>query len=91
MNDLIPTAQRHQLPMQPSILGGLLDRDGLCEELSCSPRTVLRLEHQGMPVIIVRGMRFYSPDSVRAWMISLDRKRNEVRRGRPGKNSKAAA
>lgn len=71
-----------------TILGGLWSRATLRTELGgCTDRTILRLEHAGLPVIVIRGMRFYDPNSVRAWLLTHERHRNEPQRGRPRKTA----
>jgi phage terminase Nu1 subunit (DNA packaging protein) len=51
---------------------GLVNRKKLAEEMGVSPRTIIRLEGDGMPVIRRRRLRLYDMDKVRSWFTGGD-------------------
>lgn len=63
-----------------SVLAGFVTRAQLVAELGCSTRTLIRYEHQGLPVIRRGALRLYSVERVRAWLLGENR-----RRARPGR------
>lgn len=71
--------------IQPSILAGLLTDEQLEAETGWKPRTRLRLEAEGLPVVKIRGTKLYPIDKVRAWIMGHVREREAPRRGRPRK------
>jgi hypothetical protein len=70
-------------PPATSITAGLVTREQLAADLRCSERTIIRREHQGMPVIKLGMTRLYDPASVRAWLMTHERRRELPKRGRP--------
>jgi hypothetical protein len=70
-------------PKLARITEGLATLSQLANELQCSERTIRRREHQGMPVIRLGTLRLYNPDSVRAWLMTHERRREMPKRGRP--------
>lgn len=71
------------------ILAGLLTRQQLADQLHCGLRTVIRRERQGMPFIAIGMVRLYDPATVRAWLLSHERRHDAPKRGRPS-NKRAA-
>ncbi len=71
-------------PTTTSITAGLATREQLATDLHCSERTIIRREHQGMPVIKLGALRLYNPDAVRAWLMTHERRHDLPKRGRPG-------
>ena len=67
------------------LLDGLLTREQLEAETGWRWRTILRNEADGLPVIVIRGMKLYPIDKVRAWILSRVRERKPPQRGRPVK------
>lgn len=70
-------------PTVASITAGLLTRSEAASQFRCSERTIIRREHEGMPVIRLGSLRLYNPEAVRAWLMGYERRREPVRRGRP--------
>jgi hypothetical protein len=70
-----------------SITAGLATRQQLAAELHCSERTIIRREHQGMPVIRLGTLRLYNPEAVRAWIMAHEHRRDAPKRGRPAKRA----
>ena len=70
---------------KPRLLAGLLTRKQLTAETDWHPRTILRNEAEGLPVIVIRGTKLYPIDKVRAWIMSHVREHKELQRGRPRK------
>ena len=70
-------------PAVASVLAGLLTRASLSDELGKSERTLIRWEHAGMPVIRVGMTRLYDPATVRAWLLTHERRHDVPKRGRP--------
>jgi hypothetical protein len=71
-----------------SITAGFATRPQLAADLHCSERTIIRREHQGMPVIKLGMLRLYNPQAVREWLMTHERRHDVPKRGRP--TSKAA-
>lgn len=70
-----------------SITAGLATREQLAIDLRCSERTIIRREHQGMPVIKLGSLRLYNPEAVRAWIMTHERRHDVPKRGRPAKHA----
>ena len=66
-----------------SITAGLATRQQLATDLHCSERTIIRREHQGMPVIKLGMLRLYNPAAVRGWLLTHERRHDAPKRGRP--------
>jgi hypothetical protein len=68
----------------------LIDFDTGCKALDVSPRTMERRIAEGLPVILLGGKRFFSPSSLKTYLMTLEcQRRQPVRRGRPA-NRRAA-
>jgi hypothetical protein len=65
------------------LLVGLLTEAQLEAETGWKPRTRLRLEAEGLPVVKIRGGKRYPVDKVRAWILGHIKEREAPRRGRP--------
>ena len=76
-------------PTAASITAGLATRQQLAADLHCSERTIIRREHQGMPVIKLGYLRLYNPEAVRAWILTHELRRDVPKRGR-ATNKRAA-
>ena len=74
-------------PTVASITAGLATREQLATDLRCSERTIIRREHQGMPVIKLGMLRLYNPEAVRAWIMTHERRHDIPKRGRPTKHA----
>ena len=70
-----------------NVLAGLLTRTDLALQLRRSERTVIRWERAGMPFIAIGTARLYEPSSVRAWLMSHERRQDAPKRGRPVKRA----
>lgn len=64
------------------VLSGLANRAQLARVLGVGQRTIIRYEHQGLPVIRRGRMRLYDVEQTRLWLRG-ELPRAEVRRGRP--------
>ncbi len=71
--------------LRTKVLDGLQTRHELAADIRCHWRTILRYEHQGLPVIKVGGRVFYNPAHVREWILSHERNQAAPTRGRPRK------
>lgn len=77
-----------QQEFSPSgVFSGLLNRDQLAAQMECNPRTIIRREFEGMPVIKVGAKRLYDPANVRAWIASHEVRPTTPKRGRPAKRT----
>lgn len=76
-------------PSAVSITAGLLTRAQITADLGRSERTIIRLEHAGMPVIRLGMLRFYNPSAVREWLLTHESKHSAPKRGRPVTNRAA--
>ena len=60
---------------KPSVLEGFLTRTELAADLGVTERTVIRYEHEGLPVIRRAKMRLYDIECTRAWLRGEDKRR----------------
>jgi phage terminase Nu1 subunit (DNA packaging protein) len=74
-------------PHVASIIAGYPTRKKIAADLNCSERTIIRLEHQGMPVIKLGNLRLYNPEAVRAWIMAHERRHDVPKRSRPAKRA----
>ena len=79
--------EAHAHPTVASITAGFATREQLARDLHCSERTIIRREHQGMPVIKLGSLRLYNPEAVRAWIMTHERRHDVPKRGRPTKHA----
>ncbi len=70
-----------------SVFAGLLKRPQLAADMGRSERTIIRLEHAGLPVIRVGMTRLYDPAAVRAWLLTHEHRHDTPKRGRPTKQA----
>jgi hypothetical protein len=52
------------------LMEGMVTRDQLEKELSCSRRTVIRFEAAGLPVLRIGKKRLYEVAKVREWLLN---------------------
>lgn len=69
------------------IIAGLPVRKQIAESLGVSERTIIRWEHQGLPVIRLGMARLYDPAKVRAWVLTHESRHDAPKRGRPAKRA----
>ena len=75
-----------QIDSELSVIAGLVSRAKLALQLDVNQRTLMRWEHEGLPVIRVGKLRLHDPAAVRNWIISHQSRKDEPpRRGRPRK------
>lgn len=76
----------------PAILAGLSAREQTAAAFGVHPRTLIRWEHAGLPVIKLGKQRLHRIESVRAWLLAREASAGSEppRRGRPPKAGRAS-
>lgn len=73
----------HPPPCASQLLAGMLTKDQFLAETGWHWRTLLRREHDGLPVVKLGNTKLYPIDKCRAWILRRVADRSPRRPGRP--------